>query len=64
MVKKETRGRKTLSPELKKTKLQIYIERFKIDKLGGVDKSQTTLTNLFNQFYEKKTIRNPKLEKR
>jgi hypothetical protein len=64
MVKKETRGRKTLSPELKKTKLQIYIERFKIDKLGGVDKSQTTLTNLFNQLYDKKTIRNTKLEKR
>jgi hypothetical protein len=61
---KENRGRKTLSPELKKTKLQIYIERFKIDKLGGIDESQSTLTNLFNQFYDKKIIRNTKLEKR
>jgi len=64
MVKEETRGRKTLSPELRKTKLQIYIERYKIDKLGGIDESQITLTKLFNQLYDKKTIRNPKLEKR
>jgi hypothetical protein len=64
MVKEETRGRKALSPEQKKTKLQIYIERYKIDKLGGIDESQFKLTNLFNQLYDKKTIRNPKLEKR
>jgi len=64
MVKEETRGRKALSPEQKKAKLQIYVERYKIDKLGGLHESQTTLSKLFNQLYDKKIIRNNKLEKR
>lgn len=56
------RGRKPVLPELKKTKLQIYIERHKIDELGGLEESQNKLFKLFNQFYAKQTIRNRKLE--
>lgn len=63
-MKEETRGRKPLIPELKKMKIQIYIEKYKIDNLGGVLESQTKLTNLFNQFYAKQTFRNSKLDKR
>lgn len=56
------RGRKLIDPNLKKAKLQIYVEQHKINELGGLDESQKQLFKLFNNYYAKKTIRDRKLE--
>lgn len=58
------RGRKQIDPEFKKEKLQIYIQRYKIENVGGFDETQNLLHNLFNKFYEKNFIRDLQLEKR
>jgi hypothetical protein len=58
MVKKETRGRKPLDPELKKINLQLFVQQYQIDKLGGIKKTKLKLLNYIHE----KTIRYNKLE--
>ena len=58
MVKKETRGRKPIEEKLKKVNLQLYVQQYQVDKLGGMKKTKEKLLNYINE----KTIRNPKLE--
>jgi hypothetical protein len=46
--KKETtekRGRKPVEESLRKIAIQIYLERYKIDKIGGIEKAQEILIN-------------------
>lgn len=57
------RGRKPVLPELKKTKLQIYVEKQKIEYFGSIDANQKILLTLFTKYYEK-AIRNNIMEKR
>lgn len=58
MVKHETRGRKPLQDKLKKVHLQLYVQQYQVDKLGGITKTKEKLINYINE----KTIRNTKLE--
>ena len=58
MVKHETRGRKPIANELKKVNLQIYVQQYQVDKLGGMKKTKEKLLNFINE----KTIRNSKVE--
>jgi hypothetical protein len=58
MVKHETRGRKPIEDKLKKVNLQLYVQQYQVDKLGGMKKTKEKLLNYINE----KTIRNPKLE--
>jgi hypothetical protein len=58
MVKQENRGRKPIAPELKKINVQLFVQQYQIDKLGGIKKTKLKLLNYINE----KTIRNPKLE--
>jgi hypothetical protein len=58
MVKHETRGRKPIANELKKVNLQIYVQQYQVDKLGGMKKTKEKLLNFINE----KTIRNSKME--
>lgn len=39
----EKRGRKALDESLRKIAIQIYLERYKIDKIGGIEKAQEIL---------------------
>jgi hypothetical protein len=41
----EKRGRKPLDESLRKIAIQIYLERYKVDKVGGIDKAQEILIN-------------------
>ena len=41
----EKRGRKPLDESLRKISIQIYLERYKVDKVGGIDKAQEILIN-------------------
>jgi hypothetical protein len=41
----EKRGRKPLDESLRKIVIQIYLERYKVDKVGGIDKAQEILIN-------------------
>lgn len=36
----ETRGRKPLEANMQKILVRIFLQRYKIDKLGGIDKVQ------------------------
>ena len=56
----EKRGRKPVSPEKKKTAVQIYLEQQCIDKLGGIDTIKLKLLNYIKR--HEKTIRHSKLE--
>ena len=38
--KKETRGRKSIAPELKKVPVTIYLPKIEIDNLGGKKRLQ------------------------
>ena len=58
MVKQETRGRKPLAPELKKVNLQLFVQKYQVDKLGGMKKTKQKLLNYIHE----KTIRNSKME--
>jgi len=58
MVKHETRGRKPIAPELKKINIQLFVQQYQIDKLGGIKKTKLKLQNYINE----KTIRNSKME--
>ena len=58
MVKHETRGRKPIANELKKVNLQIYVQQYQVDKLGGMKKTKEKILNFINE----KTIRNSKVE--
>jgi len=41
----EKRGRKPVEESLRKIGIQIYLERYKIDKIGGIEKAQEILIN-------------------
>jgi len=41
----ETRGRKPIEQSLKKIVVQLYLERYKIDNIGGIDKAKEILIN-------------------
>jgi len=41
----ETRGRKPIEQRLQKIAIQIYLERYKIDNVGGIDKAKEILIN-------------------
>ena len=58
MVKHETRGRKPIANELKKVNLQLYVQQYQVDKLGGMKKTKEKLLKFINE----KTIRNSKME--
>ena len=58
MVKQENRGRKPIAPELKKINVQLFVQQYQIDKLGGIKKTKLKLLNYINE----KTISNSKLE--
>lgn len=58
MVKQETRGRKPLQDKLKKVHLQLYVQQYQVDKLGGITKTKEKLLNYIHE----KTIRNSKME--
>jgi hypothetical protein len=41
----ETRGRKPIEQRLQKIAIQIYLERYKIENVGGIDKAKEILIN-------------------
>jgi hypothetical protein len=41
----ETRGRKPIEQRLQKIAIQLYLERYKIDNIGGIDKAKEILIN-------------------
>ena len=44
-VTPETRGRKPIEQRLQKIAVQLYLERYKIDNIGGIDKAKEILIN-------------------
>ena len=40
-----TRGRKPIEQRLQKIAIQIYLERYKIENVGGIDKAKEILIN-------------------
>jgi hypothetical protein len=41
----ETRGRKPIEKAMQKIAIQLYLERYKIDNIGGIDKAKEILIN-------------------
>jgi len=41
----ETRGRKPIEKRLQKIAIQLYLERYKIDNVGGIDKAKEIIIN-------------------
>ena len=41
----EKRGRKPLEQRLQKIAVQLYLERYKIDNIGGIEKAKEILIN-------------------
>tara|TARA_R110000868_G_scaffold154729_1_gene380853 strand:+ start:8264 stop:8455 length:192 start_codon:yes stop_codon:yes gene_type:complete len=41
----ETRGRKPIEKSLQKIAIQLYLERYKVDNIGGVEKAKEILIN-------------------
>ena len=44
-TKIETRGRKPIEKAMQKVAIQLYLERYKIENIGGIDKAKEILTN-------------------
>jgi hypothetical protein len=44
-TKIETRGRKPIEKAMQKISVQLYLERYKIDNVGGIDKAKEILIN-------------------
>lgn len=44
-MQKEKRGRKPIKESLKKIAVQLYVERHKIEKLGGIETTKDILIN-------------------
>lgn len=42
---KEKRGRKPIEENIKKKAIQIYVEQYKIDKLGGQENTKNIILN-------------------
>ena len=41
----EKRGRKPIEQRLQKIAVQLYLERYKIDNIGGIDKAKEIIIN-------------------
>lgn len=42
---KDKRGRKPVEEKMRKISVQIYLERYKIDELGGIENAQQLILN-------------------
>ena len=57
---KESRGRKTLPDDIRKSRIQFYIENYKIYALGGEEAAKEFCIKAMGEFANKKKKPDPK----
>lgn len=50
----EKRGRKPLEKAMQKIAIQLYLERYKIDNVGGIEKAKEILINHLSKLNDDK----------
>jgi hypothetical protein len=53
-TKIETRGRKPIDKAMQKIAIQLYLERYKVENIGGIDKAKEILTNHLSKLNDDK----------